>query len=58
MSRYLAGGISLGRAAELLDVPRLDLRTRCLRLDIPLRVGPTGREELAADAANAARFAS
>ena len=37
---YLEGGISLGRAAELLRLPWLDLRTRFLRLDIPLLVGP------------------
>jgi predicted HTH domain antitoxin len=58
MSHYLAENISLGRAAELLGVPWLSLRTRCLRLDIPLRIGPTTREELEEDVANAARFAS
>lgn len=58
ISHYLAEKISLGRAAELLGVPWLNLRARCLRLDIPLRVGPTTREELAEDVASAARFAS
>ena len=40
MHHYLAAAISLGRAAELLDLPWLDLRTRCLRLDVPLRTAP------------------
>ena len=41
MAHYLAGAISLARAAELLDLSWLDLRTRCLRLDVPLRTAPT-----------------
>ena len=49
LAHYLAGAISLGRAAELLDLSWLDLRTRCLRLDVPLRVGPTDTEEAQAD---------
>jgi len=40
MAHYLAGAISLARAAELLDLSWLDLRTRCLRLDVPLRTAP------------------
>ncbi|NOR82040.1 MAG: hypothetical protein GQ526_00940 [Ardenticatenales bacterium] len=40
MHHYLAGAISLARAAELLHLPWLDLRTRCLRLDVPLRAAP------------------
>ena len=39
-AHYLAGSISLARAAELLGFPWLELRTRCLRLDVPLRTGP------------------
>lgn len=37
MTYYLAGEISLSRAAELLDLTWLDLRTRFLRLDVPLQ---------------------
>jgi len=42
---YLAGSISLARAAELLKLPWLDLRTRCLRLDVPLRTAPADMTE-------------
>ena len=45
MTHYLAGAISLGRTAELLGVPWLDLRTRLLRLDVPLRQGPADSVE-------------
>lgn len=52
---YLAGSISLARAAELLDMPWLELRTRCLRLDVPLRTSPetsvAATEDVAAAAA-------
>jgi antitoxin (DNA-binding transcriptional repressor) of toxin-antitoxin stability system len=40
LAHYLAGAIGLARAAELLDLSWLDLRTRCLRLDVPLRTAP------------------
>lgn len=56
MAYYLAEAISLGRAAELLHLPRLDLQTRCLRLEIPLRSGPGTPDEIASDLANAAAF--
>ena len=49
LAHYLAGAISLGRAAELLNLSWLDLRTRCLRLDVPLRVGPADLDEAQAD---------
>jgi predicted HTH domain antitoxin len=49
LAHYLAGAISLGRAAELLDLSRLDLRTRCLRLDVPLRAGLADVDEARAD---------
>jgi predicted HTH domain antitoxin len=49
LAHYLAGAISLGRAAELLDLAWLDLRTRCLRLDVPLRVGPADVDEARVD---------
>lgn len=49
LARYLDGSISLARAAELLGIPWLDLRTRFLRLDVPLRVGPEDLAEAADD---------
>jgi hypothetical protein len=45
LAHYLGGAISLGRAAELLGLPWLDLRTRFLRLDVPVRVSPEGLDE-------------
>ncbi len=45
MTHYLGGAISLGRTAELLGVPWLDLRTRLFRLDVPLRQGPVDSAE-------------
>ena len=49
--RYLSGSISLARAAELLDMSWLELRTRCLRLDVPLRTAPQDAAEAASDVA-------
>jgi len=49
LAYYLAGAISLGRAAELLEFPWLDLRTRFLRLDVPLRAAPSDLTEAQAD---------
>ena len=49
VASYLSGAISLGRVAELLDVPWLDLRTRFLRLDVPLRQGPADLVEAQAE---------
>ncbi len=54
LAHYLAGAISLGRAAELLDLPALDLQARFQRLDVPLKLGPKD-EQSALDEANAAR---
>jgi antitoxin (DNA-binding transcriptional repressor) of toxin-antitoxin stability system len=56
MAYYLSDAISLGRAAELLNLPWLDLRTRCLRLDIPLRTAPASIDEMNSDVENAAAF--
>jgi predicted HTH domain antitoxin len=41
LAHYLGGAISLARVAELLGISWLDLRNRCLRLDVPLRTAPT-----------------
>jgi predicted HTH domain antitoxin len=57
LAHYLAGAISLGRAAELLDLTWLDLRTRFLRLDVPLRTAPADLVEAQADVEEARRWA-
>jgi len=49
LAHYLAEAISLGRAAELLDIYRLDLQARFTRLDVPLRIGPATLEEARAE---------
>lgn len=49
LAYYLGSAISLARAAELLGLPWLDLRTRCLRLDVPLRTAPADLAEAKAD---------
>lgn len=56
MAHYLAGSISLGRAAELLGTSWLDLRTRCLRLDVPLPAVPASQAEAKADMEMALRW--
>lgn len=53
---YLAGDISLGRAAELLKLPWIELRTRFARLDVLLPMAPDSLDEARADAANAAAW--
>lgn len=40
LAYYLGGAISLGRAAELLDLPALDLQARFQRLEVPIQLGP------------------
>lgn len=49
IAHYLAGAISLGRAAELLRLSWLELRSRFLRLDVPLRSAPSTTDEARAD---------
>ncbi len=56
MAYYLADEISLSRAAELLGLLWLDLRTRFLHLDVPLRASPANLAEAQADVANAAAW--
>jgi predicted HTH domain antitoxin len=46
IAHYLAEAISLGRAAELLELPWVDLRSRMHRLGVPIRVGPETVEAL------------
>ena len=50
LAHYLADAISLSRAAELLGLSSFDLRLRFVRLDVPLRLGPTTIEEALAEA--------
>ena len=45
IAHYLAEGISLSRASELLEMAPSRLRARFDRLEIPRRVAPLGREE-------------
>lgn len=45
LGAYLAGEISLGKAAELLDLSRFELQERFLRLGVPLRLGPLGGDQ-------------
>ena len=49
LAHLLAGAISLGRAAELLELPWVDLRTRFQRLDVPLRVAPSDLQQARID---------
>jgi predicted HTH domain antitoxin len=56
MTYYLADAISLGKTAELLDLPWLDLRTRFIRLDIPIKLGPEDDTEAGAEAEAARKF--
>ena len=49
LAYYLAESISLGRAAELLDLSWLDLRTRFVRLDVSLRTAPADLSQAQAD---------
>jgi len=54
---YLAAEISLGKAAELLGLHRLELQARLHRLGIPLHLGPATLEEARAEVAAARKFA-
>ena len=46
---YLGEDISLARAAELLDLPAIDLRFRFLGLGLPVRMGAEDRDHLLRD---------
>ena len=41
--------INLGKAAELLDLPELELRQRFIELGVPLRIGPSDLAEARAE---------
>jgi prevent-host-death family protein len=49
LAHYLAEGISLARAAELLDLSSFELRTRFQRLEVPLRMGASDISEVQSD---------
>lgn len=57
LARYLQGDISLARAAELLDMPWIELRTRFRRLDIPVATAPADLAEALQDVEVAMRLA-
>lgn len=46
---YMAGEVSLGRAAELLNLSRFELLERLNRLSMPLYLGPQSTEEAKAE---------
>jgi predicted HTH domain antitoxin len=46
---YQDGQINLGKAAELLGLPEMELRARFIELGIPLRIGPTDLAEARAE---------
>lgn len=49
IAAYLDGDISLGRAAQLLDVSRFELTQRFNRLNLPLHLGPANDDEARAE---------
>jgi predicted HTH domain antitoxin len=49
VSAYLEHEINLGKAAELLSIPELELRERFVNLGIPLRIGPADLSEAQAE---------
>lgn len=53
LQSYLGEEISLGKAAELLALSRIELQERFHRLGIPLRLGPATLEEARAEVAAA-----
>ena len=53
---YLAAEISLGKAAELLNLHRLELQARLHGLGVPLHLGPASLEEARAEVAAARKF--
>jgi predicted HTH domain antitoxin/antitoxin (DNA-binding transcriptional repressor) of toxin-antitoxin stability system len=49
IAHYLVGSISISRAAELLGLPWLDLRSRLHRTGLPVRIGPENIDDLRAE---------
>lgn len=48
-SHCLAGSISLTKAGEPLGMPALELRPRCLRLDVPIPMAPLDADSVVKD---------
>ena len=55
---YLNQEMSLGRAAEILEISRFELKARFMRLGVPLRQGPASLAEARAEVEVARRAAS
>jgi len=49
LAYYLSEGISMARAAKLLELSPFELRVRFQRLDVPLRFAPADLSEAKAD---------
>jgi predicted HTH domain antitoxin len=56
LAHYLAGVISLARAAELLELRSLELQTRFERLDVPLSRGPKDKQAAKSEVDTARNF--
>jgi predicted HTH domain antitoxin len=56
LQAYLADEISLGKAAELLNLSRFELQARFLRLGVPLRIGSGTLDESRAEIEAARSF--
>ena len=56
IGHYLADVISLGRAAELLNLPWLDLRNRFIRLDVPTKLGAEDENEALSESRASRQF--
>ena len=56
LAHYLAGVISLGRAAELLELHVLELQTRFVQLNAPLNLGPKDDQDAKAEVDAARNF--
>ena len=57
LNDYLAERISLGKAAELLQTSRFELKDRFERLGLPVRLGPSSVDDARAEVAAARRLA-
>ena len=49
LGHYLSLHLSLAKAGELLDMTFNEIRSRMVRLDIPLRIGPSSVDEVKAE---------
>ena len=49
LGHYMSLHLSLAKAGELLDMTFNEIRSRMVRLDIPLRIGPSSIDEVKAE---------